>query len=142
VPNLEKLEGNKWIVVRNPFFSGLLVMKQASQVVGDIPVDGPFDTREEAEKVKKNLREKSVKRAAAATKVRYVAIVMRQDDPSSNRADGSWACFVDTDKDEAIKKAIEATKRYESRGNGPYDILVGSLTDKVEVPVAYELVKL
>jgi hypothetical protein len=137
------LEGNRWIITKNPIYSGLLVIRQVGKLRGDTVVAGPFDTLKEAEKMRKDLKKKPVKKvAAAATKVNYVAIVMRQDDPISNRSDGSWACFVDTDRDEAIKKAIEATKRYESRGNGPYDILVGSLTDKVEMPVAYELVKL
>lgn len=68
----------------------------------------------------------------------YVAVVCKLWDRAQNQ-EGSWSCFVDKRKSQAIKKAIQERTKWESKGSGPYRILVGMLKEEVAVPSAYSL---
>lgn len=66
---------------------------------------------------------------------------------NSQRQDGDWACFVSSDKGKVIEEAIQARDRWYVKGygcahSGPYQILVGELTEELKQPVRYELVPL
>lgn len=63
----------------------------------------------------------------------YVAVVHKYGE-MSGRHDGDWASFLSKDKKIAIAKAMVARKRWESKGYGPYQIWVGTLTESLNVP--------
>jgi hypothetical protein len=60
----------------------------------------------------------------------YIATICKLWD-RSGRPDGDWACFIDKQKSNAIKKAIAARTTWESKGYGPYKILVGTLDSEL-----------
>lgn len=60
----------------------------------------------------------------------------------SGRHEGDFASFVATTKEEAIQDAIDARSKWETKGYGPYRLLVGKLSEEVAIPTRYEIVKL
>jgi hypothetical protein len=50
---------------------------------------------------------------------------------------GDWASFIGNDKDEVVRRALEAVRKW-----GQYQIWIGTLTDEVVVPTNFKLVKL
>jgi hypothetical protein len=84
---------------------------------------------------KRTVKKNKIEETPKITK--YVAVLINKELKDSNEDDKSWSCYVDENKDVAIKKAIESTKSF-----GPYDILVGRLEEEVQIPVCYELVKI
>jgi hypothetical protein len=89
---------------------------------------------------KKTLKKKTIRRTTQKTS-RFVAVVMRKDTNYSNRPYNDWSCFVDTKKEDAVKRALAAARVWGVR-YGEYDILVGKLAELVRVPVQFELEKL
>ena len=63
----------------------------------------------------------------------YVAVVHKCWE-LSGIPDGQWASFVDKNKKTAIAKAMAAREKWETRGNGPYQIWVGTLTEAIQMP--------
>lgn len=56
----------------------------------------------------------------------YVAVANKgTEDFASGRPNGDWSCFVDADKDAAIRKALNAVRMWGSQ----YRVLVGELKD-------------
>lgn len=50
-----------------------------------------------------------------------------------------WSCFLGPDKDAVIQQALRARQSWESLGAyGPYQILVGELTESVKTPYTLE----
>jgi hypothetical protein len=82
-------------------------------------------------------KKKTSKNAEKPKITKYVAVLINKELEDSNEDDKSWSCYVDKNKDVAIKKAIESTKSF-----GPYDILVGRLEEEVQIQACYALVKL
>jgi len=73
----------------------------------------------------------------------YIAVIVRKESVTrSKRFLGDYAAFVDVEKEDAVKRAIEARRSWERNGHGPYRILVGKLSAEVKVPVQFELVSL
>lgn len=75
----------------------------------------------------------------------YVAVVANKYPTDTGRPDGSLACFVAFDKDEAITNALQAIRRWELGTHthdhhfakvgspmGPYRILVGELNEEAK----------
>ena len=62
----------------------------------------------------------------------FVAVVVRADGYASKREDGDWACFTHTDRDGAIRRALAAVHKWESKPSGTkYLVWVGTLTQSV-----------
>lgn len=57
----------------------------------------------------------------------FIAVVVREDQQESMRANGSWAGFTDPTLNGAVGKAMAAKEGWELRNNGPYVVLVGEL---------------
>lgn len=88
----------------------------------------------------------------------FVAVVYKyhyDTDPTSHKPEGDWSSFLGATKEEAVKAAEVATRRWETQydykkdanGNyqkvpyGPYQILVGELTEEVDrFPISLKLV--
>lgn len=71
----------------------------------------------------------------------YVAIVYNPT--GSLRDDKSHSCFTGNTKKNVIEQAFKAKFRWERNGTyGPYDIVVGEITEKAIIPVSYRLVKM
>ena len=69
----------------------------------------------------------------------YVAVVTKAWQ-LSERPEGDWASFLNKNKKDAVAAAIKARTKWEAKGNGPYEIWVGTLTQQVHVPNNFELV--
>lgn len=52
-----------------------------------------------------------------------------------------WSSTVGTDRKAVISRAIELSREWEFKGYGPYEILVGQLTEKAALPTAFRIVK-
>lgn len=52
---------------------------------------------------------------------------------------GDWSCFLGATKAEAVRRALDATKVWERDGYGPYQVLVGKLTEEATPVVEYDL---
>ncbi len=88
-------------------------------------------------------KKKRVRRVTRKASALFVAVVLKDDDGyNSGRQDGDWASFVGFDKAQEIGRAIEAKKKWESKGYGPYQIFVGTLTENVTLPTNYKVTKL
>jgi hypothetical protein len=68
----------------------------------------------------------------------YVAVVTKACE-LSGRPEGDWASFVNKNQKDAVAAAMKARSKWEAKGFGPYKILVGVLTQEVNVPVKFEL---
>lgn len=68
----------------------------------------------------------------------YIAAVCKLWD-RSGRTEGDWSCFIDKNKNAAITKALNAKRKWEEKGYGPYRVLVGNLVEEVAVPMRYRL---
>jgi hypothetical protein len=92
-------------------------------------------------KKKAPLKKKDPLKSTPAAR-RYAAVVMRKGTNYSDRSPHKdWSCFVDAKKEDAVKRALAAARSWAQR-YGEYDILVGQLTESVNIPVQFELVKL
>lgn len=69
--------------------------------------------------------------------MRYVAVVMSPSRPS-RRPKGDWSAFTGNSKRQVVAKALDAARSW---GVG-YEVWVGRLTHRVEVPTSYTLVAL
>jgi len=69
----------------------------------------------------------------------YVAVVTKAWQ-LSQRPEGEWASFLNKNKKDAIAEAMKARTKWEAKGQGPYEIWVGTLTQQVNVPTKFELV--
>ena len=65
---------------------------------------------------------------------KFVAVVYVED---SQRPDGSLACFVADDQDDATNKALAASGVWQATSSRKYRILVGKLTHEANRPVDY-----
>lgn len=87
-------------------------------------------------------------RKRTAKNVIYVAVVATKGETAisasaiavkvptrSGRERGDWSCFVGDDRDEVIRRAMEANRAW----GGKYSIFVGTLTDLVVEPARFEL---
>lgn len=91
----------------------------------------------------KTKKRKTVARTKKET--RYVAIVVDADLTKilSNRNSGDWSAFFGTDRDEVAELAVKARAKWTASGNyGPYRILLGTLTEEVQTPSNFKVVKL
>lgn len=59
----------------------------------------------------------------------------------SKRPDGDWACFISTDRADAIYRALQAVRNW-GGGSNRYRVLLGTLTTVVATPTNYKLVPL
>lgn len=68
----------------------------------------------------------------------YVAVVLTSD-RTSKRPEHDHACFVGTDKDETISKALKAARKWGSTAFTSYHVEVGTLTERASTRVEYTL---
>jgi hypothetical protein len=54
---------------------------------------------------------------------------------------GDWSSFLGA-KTAVIEQAIQARAEWEAKGSGPYVILLGTITEKVQLPTNFKVVKL
>lgn len=70
----------------------------------------------------------------------WIAIVCKDisglDKPKQRTA------FTADTKDRCVRTAIKAKEEWEARGNGPYKIYIGELSNEVVFPVSYKLVEI
>jgi hypothetical protein len=59
----------------------------------------------------------------------------------SGRSEGDWASFIGQDASAVVRKAIAARDKWEKNGYGPYSILTGEITGRVQVPTTYRVVR-
>ena len=68
----------------------------------------------------------------------YIAVVMTAGEIVSKRDRGDWAAFVAPKRDDAIRWAIDARRKW----GGDYAIYVGKLTHEVGERTEYDLVRM
>lgn len=71
-----------------------------------------------------------------------IAVVIKAPFEMSGRPHGDFAAFVEVERNEAIERAIEARAEWGARQNESYRILVGELTEEVQVPTQFKLTKI
>ena len=74
----------------------------------------------------------------------WVAVIDRPLDrpgQGSNRPDGEWAAYIDTDRHALIRKALDQRRRW-SRVGRQYRVLVGTLSSEAREPISYEEIPL
>jgi hypothetical protein len=72
----------------------------------------------------------------------WVAVVTNENGPSK-RDDGSWACWVGEDRMRVVRTALKWATIWEGKSNcalGPYQVLVGEITQKAVVPINFEFI--
>lgn len=64
----------------------------------------------------------------------HVAVVYSEvNGTHSGRRDGSYACFVDTSANKAAERAVVAANAWTfDKPFGPYEVLVGTLTQRAQ----------
>lgn len=73
----------------------------------------------------------------------FAAVVIGKPGVPSGRPFGDWGCFVGPECVAIISQALKARGHWERSGAyGPYRILVESLTEEVQTPTNYKLVRL
>ena len=70
----------------------------------------------------------------------YVAVIVRQDGDDSHRPDGTWTAFTARTQSEVVDKAMRFLRSI--RGEERYEVQLGTLRNRVIVPITYELEKL
>jgi hypothetical protein len=58
----------------------------------------------------------------------YVAVVMVKDKLVSSRPNGDYACFINKNRSNAIKRALQAKNEW---GSSKYIVVSGTLTQRV-----------
>ncbi len=76
----------------------------------------------------------------------YAAIVVsRVIEPmaiwASNRDNGTWSGVLGTDKEKVVAEALRLKAKWEV-SYGPYDVLIGTLNERVLLPTAFKIVEL
>lgn len=72
------------------------------------------------------------------TSRKVIAVIVSKSGAASQRAArGDWSAFVCDTREEAIRKALDARRAFETNGSGPYRILVGELQTEVVAPQSY-----
>jgi hypothetical protein len=82
-----------------------------------------------------------MKRKAEAESM-FVAVVVAQGGLPSRSLDGSWSCFIEPVKGDAIAKAVAAKQKWEGRGYGPYIVLAGELVESITSTLHYKVRRL
>ncbi len=95
---------------------------------------------------KAQYRRKFLLKEEPKPKTTYIAVIARADmQPgfaytySSNRTDGGWYALMGTDKAAIIHEALTKVQEF---GAEKYEVWVGTLTEKVVLPIHFEVVKL
>lgn len=75
-------------------------------------------------------------------KIEKLYIVVVHNPKGSLRDDRSHSCWTGTDKKALIEQACIMKRKWEASGKyGPYEIVVGEITEKVVFPSVYRIEK-
>jgi hypothetical protein len=91
---------------------------------------GTVKAQKKLDEIEQEISRRNKKMTQTHTNTLYVAVIITKGATLSQRQQGDWACFVDSDKETAISRAMEAKAMWNKPGM-EYEILAGTLNEKI-----------